>query len=495
MLIFVPTFNERDNAERMFRQLAALGLDADILFLDDNSPDGTGEILDRLAKENPRLSVIHRPGRLGIGTAHLDGIAWAYNCGYDILITLDCDFTHTPADVLRLLEKSDSHDVVVGSRWMKADSLPGWNFMRRSLTNLGHLLTRTLLRMPYDATGAFRVYNLQRIPRAVFELVQSRGYAFFLESMFLFTRNGISIAEIPIVLPSRTYGESKMSVREAAKSGLYIFSLYAADRSDPSHFRISQPLENVNPDLVDPQGWDDYWNRKKTVTKVGYELIAAMYRTSVIRRRLNFFLRRTFAPHSLLLHAGCGSGQVDLDVQNEMRITALDISVPALKLYRKNNPRAQAVVHGSILSLPFPDESFDGVYNLGVLEHFQPPDIEKILAEFYRVLKPGGKVVIFWPHRRGSSVLVLNTAHWLMGRVLGNGERLHPQEVSLVRSRIQVKSLLTCAGLKMLDYSFTLRDAFVQVVVVAMKPATAEQEAFELAHGREPALSVSSPTP
>lgn len=459
----------------MFRQLAALGLDADILFLDDNSPDGTGQILDRLASENPRLSVIHRPGRLGIGTAHLDGIARAYNHGYDILITLDCDFTHSPADVLRLLERSDSFDLVVGSRWMKADSLPGWNLLRRSLTNLGHVLTKSLLRMPYDATGAFRVYNLRKIPRAVFELVQSRGYAFFLESMFLFTRNGISISEIPIVLPSRTYGQSKMSLKEAAKSGLYIFSLYAADRSDPSHFRISPPLDDIDPNLVDPQGWDDYWNRKISTTKLGYELIAAIYRTSVIKRRLNHFIRRNFPRQSKLLHAGCGSGQVDMDLQNEMRITALDISVPALKLYRKNNPRAQAVVHGSILALPFPDASFDGVYNLGVLEHFRQPDIAKILAELHRVLKPGGKVVIFWPHRRASSVFVLNTAHWLMGRVFQNGVRLHPAEVSLVKSRSQVKSLLTAGGLEMLDYSFTLRDAYVQVVVVAAKPETARQ--------------------
>jgi dolichol-phosphate mannosyltransferase len=468
-LIFIPTYDERDNVENMFRQLVALGLDADILFLDDNSPDGTGQILDNLAKDNPRLFVIHRPGRLGIGSAHVDGINWAYDHGYEILITLDCDFTHSPADVHRLLERSQTYAVTVGSRWMQSGSLPGWNLFRRALTNLGHVLTRHLLKLPYDATGAFRVYNLKKIPREVFDLVQSRGYAFFLESMFLFTRNEISISEVAIVLPSRTYGQSKMSVREAARSGLYIFSLYSADRTDPGRFRASPPLQKIDSSLVDPQGWDDYWNRKKSPANVGYELIAAKYRTSVIKRRLNYHLRKTFPPQSRLLHAGCGSGQVDVDLQKDMRITALDISVPALQLYRKNNPHADAVFHGSIFNLPFEDATFDGVYNLGVLEHFTHEQITQILAEFNRVLKPGGKILIFWPHRYASSVLVLNSAHWIMGRVLNNGVRLHPPEVSLVRSRREVRSLFTSGGFRLRNFSFSLRDAFVQVVAVAEK--------------------------
>ena len=130
-LIFVPTCNERDNVENMVRQLAALGLDADLLFMDDNSPDGSGGILDRLAEEPLRLEVIHRTGKLGIGSAHIDGIRWAYDHGYDRLITLDCDFTHTPADVARVMHLCDGNDVVAGSRYMLEDSLPGWNLMRK----------------------------------------------------------------------------------------------------------------------------------------------------------------------------------------------------------------------------------------------------------------------------------------------------------------------------------------------------------------------------
>ena len=134
------------------------------------------------------------------------------------LVTMDCDFTHSPADIPRLLEWAGRCDVVVGSRWLQSGSLPGWNLLRRSLTGFGHLLTRCLLGMPHDATGAFRLYDLETIPPAIFSAVKSGSYAFFFESLFLLRFNGFSIHEVPIVLPSRMYGHSKMDWREAVRS-------------------------------------------------------------------------------------------------------------------------------------------------------------------------------------------------------------------------------------------------------------------------------------
>ncbi len=238
LLIFVPTYNERDNAPAMARQLAGLGLDADLLFVDDGSPDGTGELLDALVPEVPRLHVIHRAGKLGIGTAHQAGIAWAYDRGYATLVTLDCDFTHSPSDVPRLIAAAADADLAVGSRHLRAGSLPGWSLWRRGLTRLGHRLTRSVLGLAHDATGAFRCYRLDRIPRQIFALVPAGGYAFFHESLFVFTINGLRIAEIPIVLPSRVQGHSKMSIVEAARSGLRVFALRRADRRDPKRFRL-----------------------------------------------------------------------------------------------------------------------------------------------------------------------------------------------------------------------------------------------------------------
>ena len=193
-------------------------MDADGLFIDDNSPDGTGEVLDALAAQNPRLKILHRPGKLGIGTAHQAGIAYAYDHDYDLLITLDADFTHSPNNIPSLIRHLGNSDVAVGSRYMQKHSLAGWNLMRKFLTWLAHVLTRLLLDMKYDSTGAFRVYRLDRIPRELFSLVESRGYSFFFESLHLLNFNKFKIEEMPIDLPPRTYGTSKMSYKDALKS-------------------------------------------------------------------------------------------------------------------------------------------------------------------------------------------------------------------------------------------------------------------------------------
>lgn len=474
-LIFIPTYNERDNAENMVRQIFDLGLDADLLFMDDNSPDGTGDVLDHLAAALPRMWVLHRAGKLGIGSAHLDGIRWAYDHGYERLITLDCDFTHTPADVARLMVLTEGNDLVAGSRYMQENSLPGWNVMRKSLTGLGHFMTKQLLGIEFDATGALRGYDLRRIPRELFDLVRARGYAFFFESMFLIVRNGFSVKEFPIVLPARTYGSSKMTLAEASRSGRQLLALWGASTANPARFRMTRAFTTVDPALpADLQGWDSYWDTKVRPSAIVYETIARLYRTGVIKRQLERFIFMNFRDGSRLLHAGCGSGQVDTGLQTRMKITAVDISPSALREYQRNNPAAVAIRHASILDLPFQPGIFDGIYNLGVVEHFSRAEIGVILAEFRRVLKPGGRLVIFWPHARATSVAVLNTAHWVLNDVLRKPARLHPAEVSLLRSRDWVEALIGDAGFRMADYSFGPRDFFVQAVVVAEKPLDSE---------------------
>jgi dolichol-phosphate mannosyltransferase len=237
-LVFVPTYEERGNAGEMVSQLSSLGLDADLLFVDDASPDGTGDLLDELAKTHPRLTVLHRSGKLGIGSAHQDGLAWAFDRGYERLVTMDCDFTHAPADVPRLLEGSRDADLVVGSRFLASGSLPGWSPHRRALTHLGHLVTSTALGLPHDASSAFRVYRLDRIPRELFGLVRSRGYAFFFESLFVLAKNGVRVAEVPIVLPARAEGRSKMDLREVVRSARTALGLAARHARDPASFKL-----------------------------------------------------------------------------------------------------------------------------------------------------------------------------------------------------------------------------------------------------------------
>jgi SAM-dependent methyltransferase len=384
---------------------------------------------------------------------------------------MDCDFTHTPAEVLRLIENSHGYDITVGSRYMRPNSLPGWNIVRKSLTGFGHFLTKNVLSVEVDATGALRAYDLRRIPREMFGLVKARGYAFFFESMFILVKNGFSVKEFPIELPARTYGSSKMTLREAWRSGYRLLRIRGASIIKPSRFRLSTDVQRASIDesLVDPQGWNAYWDKHDRPTSAAYSAIAEIYRVSVIKPQLEKAIFQNFPDGSFLLHAGCGSGQVDMALHGRMKITAVDISPSALRVYQRNNPAAYSVKHGDILDLHIPDNSFDGVYNLGVLEHFTVEEIQKILAQFHRVLRPSGKLVIFWPHARATSVAVLKAAHWLLNDVAKVPTAFHPPEISLLASRKWVEPLLEGGGFKVVDYSFGARDFFVQAIVVAAK--------------------------
>jgi dolichol-phosphate mannosyltransferase len=472
ILFFIPTYNENGNVERLCAELRGLGVGADVLFMDDGSPDGTGDTLDALARRHPEVHVIHRKGKLGIGSAHLEGIAYAYDRKYDLLVTLDADFSHEPRDILRLLDaRQDDDDVVIGSRYLRRGSLPGWSPHRKFLTLFGHVLTRTLLGMPYDASGALRLYDLRRLPRELFDLVTATSYSFFFESLFVLHQNGCRVREIPIALPARVYGSSKLTWQEASRSGRVLLELWRTNLYRPERFRRGRPIDALRAEVVETQGWDGYWSEKKQCLKVVYDVGAGVYRRLVIRPNLRRFMDAHFAPGARVLHAGCGSGQVDVDLHGRLRVTAVDISVPALQLYARNNPRAYRIEQASIFSLPYEAGAFDGVFNLGVLEHFSDDEIRQILREFHRVLKPGGKIIAFWPHRWGTSVVALRALTALIGMVAREVPQLHPPEVSLVRSRRQVARLLESSGFVLRDYYFGVRDLFVQCVVVAARPA------------------------
>jgi len=220
ILVFIPTYNERDNVTKLYERIINLNLPLDILFIDDNSPDGTGAVLDQINK--PNVFVIHRSGKLGIGSAHKDGIAWAYSHGYEQLITMDSDFLHRPEDIPAMMEQAKTADIVVTSRFLRDDSLREWTLWRKFLTTSGHMVTKLLLNMPYDITGAFRLYKIDRIPRELFDKVTSNGYPFFPESLNILNRNGFCISEIPVMLPKRTYGNSKLKFRDMVQ---WLFSI------------------------------------------------------------------------------------------------------------------------------------------------------------------------------------------------------------------------------------------------------------------------------
>ena len=468
LLLFVPTYNERHNVERLCGELRGLGLGADVLFVDDNSPDGTGDVLDGLARQHADVRVVHRPGKQGIGTAHRAGIAYAYAHGYDRLVTLDADFSHSPADIPRLIAAHDDEtDVVVGSRFMRRGSLPGWSLHRRLLTMLGHALTMTLLDIPYDASGALRLYDLRRIPRELFDLSTAPAYAFFPESLFVLHLNGCRVREVPIVLPARVYGSSKLTIREAARTARSLLRLWFTELVHPERYRRARKIDALRP-LDDAQGWNAYWTQATDGIGTAYQAVAALYRRRVIKRNLERWVARHFPDGAHLLHAGCGSGQLDAHLHRRVRVTAVDVSAPALERYARNNPGAYRVEQATVFDLPYDRAAFDGVFNLGVLEHFPGEQIHAMLREFHRVLKPGGKLLVFWPHRFGASVLFLHGLGRVL-RMLGRRQPLHPSEVSLLPSKRAAVRALDAAGFRLVDYSFGPRDFFVQSVIVAAK--------------------------
>ena len=232
-LVFIPTYNERENVVPLLDAILAQELGCDVLFMDDASPDGTGDVLDKLALEHPCVTVVHRTGKEGVGAAHQAGIRWAYEHGYRRLITMDADFAHPPQYLPALLAAAEGGadggaDVVVGSRYLRPGSLGDWSLRRRVATVVGHTLTRTLLGTPYDATGAFRLYHLTRLPLAAFGLVRSRDYSFFFESLFIIHSNGFTVSQIPIHVSGRTFGTSKMQIRHVVGSVRMLLSLFVA---------------------------------------------------------------------------------------------------------------------------------------------------------------------------------------------------------------------------------------------------------------------------
>lgn len=469
ILVFIPTYDERENVEEICSQILATKLDCDLLFMDDNSPDGTGQLLNLLAKENSNIKVIHRSGKLGIGSAHSEGIQYALDNQYEYLITMDCDFTHSPSDLKRLLDASENCDLVIGSRYIRKNSLPGWSVHRRATTFFAHFLTKNLLGIKCDASGALRLYKLEKINPKVLSLIQSKSYSFFFESLFILLNDGMQVKEIPISLPARTYGHSKMSLKEVWRSGIFLMKLTLEKIISPGRFQTGRLIDKLDPTLKDPQDWSSYWGRKTEKSGFIYEAIATLYRTTFIRSNLYSELRKNFKGNSKLLHAGCGSGQVDEFLHDIYEITAVDINNEALELYSKNNKNANRIEQASIFSLPFLDNTFDGIYNLGVMEHFNENDICKIFKEFKRVLKPNGRIVMFWPHRLSTSVATLKAIKKVIKIFTNKNVEFHPEEISLVRSREYINKILNENNLQLNFYRFNFRDLYVQSVIVCSK--------------------------
>jgi len=222
LTVVLPTYNEADNLRPMIEALLRLDLTAfdvrqDVLVVDDNSPDGTGTLADELAAANPsRVTVHHRPEKRGLAHAYLDGFARAIESGADLVVQMDCDFSHQPENILRLLESLDDADVVLGSRFSKGGSVdPNWSWYRKLLSGWANrVYVPVILGLPLcDATGGFRLWRAEAL-REVADprIIGCNGYAFQVEMAYVAHKLGYRMREIPIFFPDREVGESKMSL-------------------------------------------------------------------------------------------------------------------------------------------------------------------------------------------------------------------------------------------------------------------------------------------
>jgi dolichol-phosphate mannosyltransferase len=233
LVICLPTYNERPNLEPMVRALgdvfAQHGLDGRVLVIDDASPDGTGEVADRLAQELSYVDVLHRPLKEGLGPAYLAGFRRALEEGPELVVEMDCDFSHDPGDLPRLVAAADTADVVLGSRYVRGGGVGDWGLLRRVVSRSGCLYARTVLGIRIkDATGGFRVYHRRVLEALPLDRVGSRGYAFQVEMAYRALQSGFSVREVPIVFTDRERGGSKMGPGIAAEAAVRIPALRLA---------------------------------------------------------------------------------------------------------------------------------------------------------------------------------------------------------------------------------------------------------------------------
>jgi dolichol-phosphate mannosyltransferase len=218
--VCLPTYNEKENLEPMLRALAeVLGPDDRVLVVDDNSPDGTGVIADRLARELAEVRVLHRPRKEGLGRAYLDGFGVALAEDAELVLEMDADFSHDPADLPRLIEAAAEADLVLGSRYVPGGGVENWGMLRRALSRGGSWYARTLLGVPVrDLTGGFKCFNRRVLDAIDLNAVHADGYGFQIELTYRAIQAGCTVKEIPIRFRERREGHSKMTARIALEA-------------------------------------------------------------------------------------------------------------------------------------------------------------------------------------------------------------------------------------------------------------------------------------
>lgn len=225
-LVIVPTFNERDNLGPLVAALLATEANLHILVVDDNSPDGTGRLAEALMLGTDRVRVLHRSGKLGLGTAYVAGFKYALAQDYDLVVEMDADFSHRPEDLPSMLHAATVADVVIGSRNVPGGRAVGWSPLRHVISKGGSLFARSVLGLPIrDCTSGFKCFRKQALALLDLDALRSNGYAFQVEVNYACARAGLRFAEAPITFPDRAHGKSKMSWKIVVEAAVTVLRL------------------------------------------------------------------------------------------------------------------------------------------------------------------------------------------------------------------------------------------------------------------------------
>ena len=217
-VVVVPTYNERQNIDALLEALLALPGGVHVLVVDDGSPDGTGSRVDEWIRREPRVGVIHRPRKMGLGTAYIAGFSRALSEGFEAVIGMDADFSHRPSYIPELLAKAADFDLVIGSRYIAGGGTSGWGLHRRILSRGANLFARGVLDLGvHDCTAGFRCYRAETLRKIDFTSVLAEGYSFLVEMLFRILKRGGTVAEIPIIFEERRHGRSKISRRDPTR--------------------------------------------------------------------------------------------------------------------------------------------------------------------------------------------------------------------------------------------------------------------------------------
>ena len=222
-LVVIPTYNEIDNIEDFVNQI--IKINVDILIVDDNSPDGTGDLVQKLSENLSQVNLLKRSGKLGLGSAYRDGFKWGLNEGYKYLIEMDADFSHSFSDLNNILQNSKNFDVVIGSRYIPGGGSNGWDFKRKLLSSYANKLSKVLLRSNInDMTSGFRSYSSEALNEINYFSTKSDGYSFQIEMTIRSIEKKLSIKEVPIIFTERSLGNSKMSKKIAYEAFLFLLN-------------------------------------------------------------------------------------------------------------------------------------------------------------------------------------------------------------------------------------------------------------------------------